>query len=198
MVSSEDGVRQGGCAAIVVTVALLEKPKRKSKKWVNDYLLERMMKGSYGGLLTELSLEKEIFKEYMRMIQSISVSEIQSDTLYSAFLYTSEILYTTEIHSISASCSLYDYSWLYDAMRARTAYSSIPSLPHQTTSNRDCSYCTEEAALHEEISEHARYVHLSAVLPLCATLSKLVACCEREMHCLLEPLDNTDVMEIGR
>ena len=63
-------------AAIVVADALLEKPKRKRKKLVNDYLLERMTKGSYGGLLTELSLGKEIFNEYMRMIQSISVSEI--------------------------------------------------------------------------------------------------------------------------
>ena len=42
-------------------------------------------------------------------------------------------------------------------------------------------------ALHEEISEHARYVHFSAVLPLCATLSKLVACCGWDMHSLLEP-----------
>ena len=64
------------CAAIVVADTLLEKPKRKIKKRVNDYLLERMTKGSYGGLLTELSLEKAIFKEYLRMIQSISVSKI--------------------------------------------------------------------------------------------------------------------------
>ena len=62
------------CAAIVVADALLEKPKRKKKKRVNDYLLKRTTKGSYGGLLTELSLEKEIFKEYLRMIQSICVS----------------------------------------------------------------------------------------------------------------------------
>ena len=106
--SSEDGVRRGGsaaCAAIVVTDALLEKPKRRRKKWINDYLLERTTKGSYGGLLTELSLEKEIFKEYKRMIQSISVSSVFKDTLYSVFLFTSEILYTTEIRSISASCS---------------------------------------------------------------------------------------------
>ena len=61
------------CAAILVADALLEKPKRR-KKLVNDYLLERTTKGSFGGLLTELSLEKEIFKEYLRMIQSISVS----------------------------------------------------------------------------------------------------------------------------
>ena len=62
------------CAAIVAADALLEKPKRRRKKLVNDYLLEWMTKGSYGGLLTELSLEKEIFKEYLRMIQSIPVS----------------------------------------------------------------------------------------------------------------------------
>ena len=72
---SDEEVLQA-CAAIVVADALLENPKRKRKKWVNDYLLKRTTKGSYGGLLTELSLEKEIFKEYMRMIQSISVSEI--------------------------------------------------------------------------------------------------------------------------
>ena len=72
-------------------------------------------------------------------------------------------------------------------MRARTAFSSIPSLPHQTTSHHDCSCSTEEAALHKEISEHARYVHFSAVLPRSATLSKLVACCGREMHSLVEP-----------
>ena len=74
--SSEDRVRRKvlqACVAIVVTDALLEKPKRRRKKLVNDYLLERTTKGSYGGLLTELSLEKEIFKEYLRMIQSISV-----------------------------------------------------------------------------------------------------------------------------
>ena len=53
------------CTAIEVADALLEKPKRKrSGYWENDYLLERKTKGSYGGLLTELSLEKEIFKEY--------------------------------------------------------------------------------------------------------------------------------------
>ena len=74
------------CAAIVVADALLEKPNRRRNKLVNDYLLERTTKGGYGGLLTELSLEKEIFKEYLRIIQSISVS--------------SEILYTTEIQGI--------------------------------------------------------------------------------------------------
>ena len=53
-----DGKVRQACAAIVVADVLLEKPKRKIKKWVNDYLLERTTKGSYGGLLTELSLEK--------------------------------------------------------------------------------------------------------------------------------------------
>ena len=74
------------CAAIVVADALLEKSNRRRNKLVNDYLLERTTKGGYGGLLTELSLEKEIFTEYLRIIQSISVS--------------SEILYTTEIQGI--------------------------------------------------------------------------------------------------
>ena len=64
---------------------------------------------------------------------------------------------------------------------------STPSLPHQTTSHHDSSYCTEKAALHEEISEHARYMHFSVVLPRWATLSKLVACCGQEMQSLLEP-----------
>ena len=68
-----DGNDMQACAAIIVADALLEKPKKKRKKRVNDYLLERITKGSYGGLSTELSLEKEIFKEYLRMIQSISV-----------------------------------------------------------------------------------------------------------------------------
>ena len=72
MESDEDVVQ--ACAAIVVADALLEKQKGKKKEWVNDYLLERTTKGSYGCLLTELSLEKEIFKEYFRRIQSISVS----------------------------------------------------------------------------------------------------------------------------
>ena len=40
------------CAAIVLADALLEKPKKKIKRYVNDYLLERTTKGSYGGLLT--------------------------------------------------------------------------------------------------------------------------------------------------
>ena len=70
---SDEEVLQA-CAAIVVADALLEKPKRRIKKLLNYYLLERTTKGSYGGLLTELSLENEIFKEYLRMIQSISVS----------------------------------------------------------------------------------------------------------------------------
>ena len=47
----------------------------------------------------------------------------------------------------------------------------------------------------EEISEHARYVHFLAVLPLCATLSELVACCGREMHSLLEPLEKRMVVK---
>ena len=51
---SDEKVLQA-CAAIVVADALLEKPEQKRKKRVNDYLLERMTKGSYGGLLTELS-----------------------------------------------------------------------------------------------------------------------------------------------
>ena len=50
---------------------------------------------------------------------------------------------------------------------------SHESLPHTQTS--------------QEISEHTRYEDFSAVLPRCETLSKLVACCGREMHCLLEP-----------
>ena len=73
------------CAAILVADALLETPKRRRKKLVNDYLLERTTKGSFGGLLTELSLEKEIFKEYLCIIR---------DTLYSVFLYTSEMVYS--------------------------------------------------------------------------------------------------------
>ena len=52
---SDEEVLQA-CAAIVVADALLEKPKRKRKKWVNDYLLKRTTNGIYGGLLTELSL----------------------------------------------------------------------------------------------------------------------------------------------
>ena len=70
---SDEEVLQA-CAGIVVANALLKKQKRKRKKLVNDYLLKRTTKGSYGGLLTELSLEKEIFKEYLRRIQSIYVS----------------------------------------------------------------------------------------------------------------------------
>ena len=35
---------------------------------------------------------------------------------------------------------------------------------------------------------YAKYVRFSAVLPLCATLSKLVACCGREIHSLLGSL----------
>ena len=45
--------------AIVVADALLEKPNRSRKKWVNDYLLARTTNWSYGGLLTELSFEKD-------------------------------------------------------------------------------------------------------------------------------------------
>ena len=68
-----DGKVRQACAAIVVADALLEKPKRKRKKLVNDNLFERMTKGSYGGLLTELCLEKEIFKEYLRMIEYLCI-----------------------------------------------------------------------------------------------------------------------------
>ena len=63
MESDEEVLQE--CSAIVVTDSLLEKPKRKRNKWVNDYLLERTTKGSYGSLLTELSMEKKIFKEYL-------------------------------------------------------------------------------------------------------------------------------------
>ena len=88
------------CAAIVVADALLEKPKRKKKKWVNDYLLKRTTKCSYGGLLTELSLEMEIFKVYLRRIQSISVSSeilcIQYFCIHQRYCI---------LQSISASCS---------------------------------------------------------------------------------------------
>ena len=104
---SDEEVLQA-CAAIVVADALLEKPKRKRKNWVNDYLLKRTTKASYGGLLTELFLEKEIFKEYLRRIQNISVSS-EIFCIQYVFLYTSEILYTTEIQSISASCSHTEY-----------------------------------------------------------------------------------------
>ena len=69
-----DEVVLQACEAILFAAAVLEKPKRRRKKLVTDYLLERQMKGSYGGSLTEQSLEKEIFKEYLRMTQSISVS----------------------------------------------------------------------------------------------------------------------------
>ena len=36
-----DGEVLQACAAIVVDDVLLEKPKRKRKKWVNDYLLKK-------------------------------------------------------------------------------------------------------------------------------------------------------------
>ena len=79
LVSSEDGVRRGGSAGMCSNCSRrCFVAKRKRKKLVNDYLLERMTKESYGGLLTELSLEKEIFKEYMRMIEYLCIT----DTLF--------------------------------------------------------------------------------------------------------------------
>ena len=77
---SGDEVLQA-CAAIIVADALFIETEEKKKEVVNDYLLERTTKESYGSLLTELSLEKEIFKEYLRMIQSISVSSESSEML---------------------------------------------------------------------------------------------------------------------
>ena len=53
---------------------------------------------------------------------------------------------------------------------------------YDRVNSTDREYSAEEAAQHEEISKHARYVNFSAVLPLRATLSKLVACCGREMQ----------------
>ena len=74
--SSEEGVRRGGSAGMCSNRSrwcfIVETEEKK--KLVNYYLLERTTKGSYGGLLTELSLENEIFKEYLRMMQSIAVS----------------------------------------------------------------------------------------------------------------------------
>ena len=86
------------CAAIIVTDALLEKPKRKRKKWVNNNLLERTTKGSYGGLLTELSLEKEILRVFEEDTEYLSIIR---DTLYSVFQYTSEILYSRDTEYLS-------------------------------------------------------------------------------------------------
>ena len=47
------------CAAIVLAAALVKKckPKIEQRKWVNDWLLEREAKGSFGVLFQELSLQ---------------------------------------------------------------------------------------------------------------------------------------------
>ena len=74
------------CAAIIFADALLEKPKRRRKKWVNDYLLERVTKGSYGSLLTKLSLKKDRrmaannVNFFLNLLKSY-VSKIVSQTL---------------------------------------------------------------------------------------------------------------------
>ena len=70
--SSEDGVRRGGSAGACSNRSrwCFVGETEEKKMWVNDYLLERTTKVSYIGLLTELSLEKEIFKEYLRKIVS--------------------------------------------------------------------------------------------------------------------------------
>ena len=137
---SDEEVLQA-CAAIVVADALLEKPKIKKKKWVNDYFLKRTTKGSYGGLLTEQSLEKEIFKEYLRMIQSIPVS---SEILCIQYFCIHHRYCILQRYRVSQPAVVIQSISLYDAMRARTSSSSIPSLPHQTTSHHDCSCYTAE------------------------------------------------------
>ena len=167
---SDEEVLQA-CAATIVADALLKKPKRKRKKWVNNYLLKRTTKGSYGGLLTELFLENEIFKEYLRMIQSISVS--------------SEILCIQYFCIHQRYCILQRYRVAQPAVFIQSI--SVSTFHRCHTKRPPTVTAREEAVLPEEISEHARYVHFSALLPLCATLSKLVACCRREMHSLLEP-----------
>ena len=57
------------CAAIVVAAVLSRKmkPKRKRRKWVNNWLLQREEKGSYGGLFSDLSLKFEFFKQFLRI-----------------------------------------------------------------------------------------------------------------------------------
>ena len=91
------------CAAIVVADDFLEKRKRKRKKWVNDYLLKRTTKGSYGGLLTELSLENEIFKEYLRRIPSISVSSeiLCNESVFSISVYIRDTVYYRDTEYLS-------------------------------------------------------------------------------------------------
>ena len=183
---SDEKVLQA-CAAIVVTDALLEKPNRKRKKWVNDYLLKRITKGSYGSLLTVFGKGniQRIFEEDTEYLCIIR------DTLCSVFLYTSEMLYTTEIQSISASCSHTEYLCMTRWVPAQHpgpfhyCHTKRPPVVTARAALRKC-HCTRRI---QEISEHARYVHFSAILPLHATLSELVACCGREMHSVLEPLD---------
>ena len=88
---SDEEVLQA-CAAMSVADALLEKPKRKIKKWVNNYLLKRTTKGICGGLLTELSLEKEIFK---RVYEDDTEYLCIRDTLYSIFfVYIRDTVYS--------------------------------------------------------------------------------------------------------
>ena len=112
---SDEAVLQA-CAAIVVADALLVKPKRKRKKLVNDYLLERTTKGSYGGLLLNCLWEKEIFKEYLRTIQSSSVSSeilcIQYFCIHQGYCILQRYKVSQPavvIQSISASCGHTEY-----------------------------------------------------------------------------------------
>ena len=101
-----DGEVLQACAAIVVADALLEKPKRKRKKWVNDYLLKRTTKGCCGGLLTELSLEKERFKEYLRRMQSIFVS---SEILCIQYFCTHQRYCTLQRYRVSQPAVVIEY-----------------------------------------------------------------------------------------
>ena len=182
--SSEDGVTRGVSSAVCSNRSrwcFIGETEEKKKR-VNDYLLKRTTKGSYGGLLTEMSLEKEIFKEYLRRIQSISAS---SEILCIQYFCIHQIYCILQRYRVSQPAVVIQSIsvWHNDCPHSILAH-SIAATPNDLPPWLLVLHWGDRAARgdNQSYSEHARYVHFSALLPLHATLSELVACCNP--HCV--------------
>ena len=109
LVSSEDGVRRGGSAGICSNrsrwcfVGKTEEKKKEAGKWL--FVGKDDERELWWFINWTVFGKGNIQRVYENDTEYLCIR----DTLYSAFLYTSEILYTTETQSISASCSHTEY-----------------------------------------------------------------------------------------
>ena len=188
--SSEDGVTREVIAGVCSNrrrwcfIGETEEKKKEVGKWL--LLLKRTTKWSNGGLLTELPLEKGIFKEYLRMIQSISVLSEPSEILSIQYFCIHQRYCIPQRYRVSQpAIVIQSISVWRDEGTHSILVHSIAATPNDLPPWLLVLLWGSSTAW-GDIRTRQIHAFFSGAASVC-TLRKLVACCGREMHSLLEP-----------